>query len=238
MRSPIMYIPIPTPALEAARNRLRCRGVCFTDSAQEAEYLLYPIPTTLQMLQECTTDQVVIGGNLHFLNDSISRIDLLTDADYLCANAAITAEAALATVLQNLRQEAARANILILGWGRIGKCLTHQLDHLNANVTVYARRDTDRAMLQALGYRAADRDELRRKLGRFHCIINTIPAPLLDAGDAQAIRPDCLKLELASGVWLPGDDVVIAHGLPGKCKPEAAGALIARIVANHLGGKL
>jgi dipicolinate synthase subunit A len=168
----------------------------------------------------------------------VERIDLLKDPYYLCANAAITAESALGLILKELRCEITRANILILGWGRIGKCLTHQLHHLNANVTVYARKDTDRAMLSCLGYRHADRRELTRSLGRYQCIVNTIPATVLSEEELRTARADCLKLELATGVWLPGADVVIAHGLPGKYKPDAAGALIAKTVIRHLGGML
>ena len=238
MKPPTMYIPMPTPALEAARRHLCCRGVQFTDRAQEAEYLLYPIPTRLDMLGECTMDQTVIGGNLDFLNHTIARLDLLQDPGYLCANAAITAEAALGLILRELRREITRANILILGWGRIGKCLTHQLHHLNANVTVYARRPEDRAMLACLGYRAVTRTELGRGLDRYQCIVNTAPAEILTQEEARTLRPDCLKLELASGVWLPGDGVTVAHGLPAKCKPEAAGSLIAETICSHLGGML
>ena len=236
MRQPTMYIPIPTAALNAAARHLRSRGVCFTDTAQEAEYLLYPAPTRLEMLHDCTMDQTVIGGGLDFLNENVERLDLLKDPYYLAANAAITAEAALGLVLKELKCEITSANILILGWGRIGKCLTHQLHHLNARVTVYARKDADRAMLRALGYRYCTREELDRGLGRFCCVINTIPAPVLPAD--TALRPGCLKLELASGLWLPGQDVVLAHGLPGRCKPEASGTLIAKTIAYHLGGKL
>ena len=238
MKRPTMYIPHPTAALEAAANRLRGRGVEFSDCAQDAEFLLYPAPTKLEMLDSCTMDQTVIGGNLDFLNEAVERLDLLKDPYYLAANAAITAEAALALVLKELNCEISAANILILGWGRIGKCLTHQLHHLNANVTVYARKDADRAMLRALGYRYCTREELDRSACRYHCIINTIPAPVLTDADARTIRPDCLKLELASGIWLPGEDVVLAHGLPGKCKPEASGNLIAKTIAYHLGGTL
>ena len=238
MRPPTMYIPIPTPALDAAARELKGRGAVFTESAQEAEYLLYPAPTRLEMLGECTMDHTVIGGNLDFLNDCVQRLDLLKDPYYLAANAAITAEAALGLVLKELRREITRANILILGWGRIGKCLTHQLHHLNANVTVYARKDTDRAMLRCLGYRYAAEEDLHRGLGRFHCVINTVPAPILDREDGRTIRSDALKLELATGMWLPGEDVIAAHGLPGKCKPEASGALIAKTIIYHLGGIL
>ena len=236
MKGPTMYIPMPTSALEIAARHLCRQGVRFTETATEAEYLLYSAPTKLDMLGECTMDQIVIGGNLDFLNENVQRLDLLKDPYYLCANAAITAEAALAMVLRGLRCEITRANILILGWGRIGKCLTQQLHHLNANVTVYARKDADRALLRALGYRYATRAELSHGLGRYHCIINTVPAPILSEGDP--LRPGCMKLELASGVWLPGEDVTLAHGLPGKYKPEASGALIAKTVSKFLGGTL
>lgn len=236
MKRPTMYIPVPNAALTAAERHLRGRGVVFTDSAQEAEYLLYPAPTKLEMMCDCTMDQAVIGGNLDFLNEQVERLDLLKDPYYLAANAAITAEAALAMVLKELRCEVTTANILILGWGRIGKCLTHQLHHLNANVTVYARKDADRAMLRALGYRYISREDLGRSLGRYHCVINTVPAAVLTEEEGRGIRPNCIKMELASGVWMPGEDVIVAHGLPGKYKPEASGALIARTVAYHLGG--
>ena len=238
MKLPTMYIPLPTPALCAAQCRLRSRGVRFTDNAPDAEYLLYPAPTKLDMLQPCTMDQTVIGGNLDFLNPNVERLDLLKDPYYLAANAAITAEAALGLVLSQLRCEVTDASILILGWGRIGKCLTHQLHHLNANVTVYARRDADRAMLRALGYRYITREDLGRSLSRYQCILNTVPAPVLTEEDVRSLRSGCLKLELASGTWLPGSDVVLAHGLPGKYKPEASGALIARTILYHLGGIL
>jgi len=236
MKGPTMYIPMPTPALEIAARHLRQQGVIFTDTSMEAEYLLYSAPTKLDMLNDCTMDQTVIGGGLDFLNENVERLDLLKDPYYLCANAAITAEAALAMILEKLNCEITRANILILGWGRIGKCLTHQLHHLNANVTVYARKDSDRALLRALGYRYTTREELRRTLSRYSTIVNTIPAPLLT--EEESTRPGCFKLELASGVWLPGEDVTVAHGLPGKCKPEASGALIAKTIAKFLGGTL
>jgi len=186
--------------------------------------------------------RLLLGGMTGELSGRLLKDYGLTMLDYFdreelqVANAAITAEAALAMILEKLNCEITRANILILGWGRIGKCLTHQLHHLNANVTVYARKDSDRALLRALGYRYTTREELRRTLSRYSTIVNTIPAPLLT--EEESTRPGCFKLELASGVWLPGEDVTVAHGLPGKCKPEASGALIAKTIAKFLGGTL
>lgn len=236
MKQPTMYIPAPNAALTCAGCLLRNSGVRFTDTAQEAEYLLYSAPTRLEAMADYTTDQTIIGGNLDFLNESVNRLDLLKDPYYLAANAAITAEAALGLILKELRCAVTEANILILGWGRIGKCLTHQLQSLGANLTVYARKDGDRAMLRALGYRYVTREELKRCMAKYHCIVNTAPAPILTEDEGRRMRPGCFKLELASGVWLPGNDVVAAPGLPGKFKPEASGALIAKTILYHLGG--
>ena len=93
-------------------------------------------------------------------------------------------------------------------------------------------------MLRALGYHPCTREELGRGLGRYCCVINTIPAAVLTEEEGTRLRRDALKLELASGVWLHGEDVVIGHGLPAKCKSAAAGALIADTIIYHLGGVL
>lgn len=231
-----MYIPALTEALGCAGRILGSQGIVFTANAADAEYLLYSAPTKPETMADFTTGQTVIGGNLDFLSDSVQRIDLLKDPYYLSANAAITAEAALGMILQQLKCSIPRAKILILGWGRIGKCLTHQLHHLNAEVSVYARRQEAQAMLRALGYHPITPEGLRQRLRQFHCIVNTAPAPILRAEDACRMRPDCFKLELSSGLYLPGGDVVHARGLPGKCKPDASGALIAETVLRHLGG--
>ncbi len=223
-----MYIPAPTAALDAARRHLEEVGVHFSGCAQDAEFLLYSAPTKLETMVEYSTDHTVIGGNLDFLSESVTRLDLLRDPYYLAANAAITAEAAVGILLKELKRSVAGAKILILGWGRIGKCLTHQLTALGADLTVYARKDSDRAMLRALGYRYAEEADG----SGFDCVVNTIPAAVLQKD------PGCLKLELASGVWLPGHDTIVAHGLPGKYKSEASGTLIAKTILYHLGGSV
>lgn len=231
-----MYIPKPTAALTHAGCILAANGVRFTDSAEEAEYLLYPAPTPLTVMADYTAGQTIIGGNLDFLNETVTRMDLLKDPYYLAANANITAEAALGLMLTNLKCAITDGDILILGWGRIGKCLTHILHMLGCRVTVYARKDSDRAMLRALGYRYITREELTCQLPKFRCIINTAPAVILTEEEGRTLRPDCFKLELSSRLCLPGGDVVHARGLPGKCKPEASGALIARTILHDLGG--
>ncbi|MBR2047851.1 MAG: hypothetical protein IJ960_04560 [Oscillospiraceae bacterium] len=231
----VLYIPILTnPLLHAARI-LADSGVEIASDPESADYLLYPIPTPLSALEDYCQGATIIGGNLDFLNESVSRIDLLKDPFFLADNAAITAEAALGLVLANLPCAVTEGQILILGWGRIGKCLTHQLEHLNAPVSVFARKPEDRALLRSLGYRPIGWEGLADHIPEYRCVINTIPAQVLSDEDARRLRGDCFRLDLASVRSIPGEGVLHARGLPGKYKPESTGKLIARTILHDLG---
>lgn len=236
MENPTLYIPISTRALVCAAGILQKAGMSLASQAEDADFLLYPVPTPLTALGEYSHGATIIGGNLDFLNTCVSRIDLLKDPFYQADNAAITAEAALGMILSKLTCAVTEAEILILGWGRIGKCLTHQLKHLNAPLTVFTRKPEDRAMLRALGYQPITADELPGVLPKFRCVVNTAPAAIISAEEGHLLRPDCFKLDLASIRSIPGDDVLHARGLPGKFKPESTGKLIAKTILYHIGG--
>lgn len=234
MKPLTICIPVATPALFHAGQILADAGATLTSAPDDAECLLYPAPTPPEAMGDYTCDKLIIGGNLDFLRPCVGHLDLLKDPYYVAANAAITAEAALGIILSNLECSITEAEILILGWGRIGKCLTHQLKALNAKLTVFARKSEDRSMLRALGYSPITPEELPNALPKFRCIVNTAPAPILTEDDVKQLRSDCYKLDLASVRSIPGDGVLHAKGLPGKCKPEASGNLIANTIVYHL----
>ncbi len=236
MEQPTLYIPISLPPLAHAAGLLQKEGFRLISSAEGADFLLYPCPTPLGAMEDYFHGATVIGGNLDFLSGCVPQIDLLKDPYYLAANAAITAEAALGLILSQLACAVTEAEILILGWGRIGKNLTHQLKHLNAPITVFTRRLEDRAMLRSLTYTPITYDALPEALPRFRCIVNTAPAPILTPEDANLIRPDCFCLDLASVRSIPGENVLHARGLPGRYKPESSGKLIAETILRHMGG--
>ena len=236
MEQPKLYIPIPTAPLTCGAGLLQRQGFRIIHTAEEADYLLYPCPTPLSAMEDYFHGATVIGGNLDFLNSCVPRIDLLKDPYYVAVNAAITAEAALGMILSHMPCAVTEGEILILGWGRIGKNLTHQLKHLNAPVTVYARRAEDRAMLRSLSYTPITAEHLSDALPRFRCIVNTAPAVILSPEEANRIRPDCFCLDLASVKSLPGENVLHARGLPGRYKPESSGKLIADTILRYTGG--
>ena len=244
MKNPVFYAAGSSPALYTAANILLRKGYDVLDSpGKNATHLLLPVPsfekdgavkggrTLDNILPQLADDITVIGGNLSRPELSgYSAIDLLQDPLYLAENAAITAHCAVKLALSRLPATLQGCHVLVIGWGRIGKCLAALLKAMGANVAVAARKESDRAMLRALGYETEDPTALNYSLMRYRILFNTVPVPVISREQAQHCRPDCLKIDLASGLGIDADDVIWARGLPGKDAPETSGALIARTV--------
>lgn len=183
------------------------------------------------ILSKLPPDITVLGGNLqHPALAGYHTIDLLQDPFYLAENADITAHCAVKIAGNRLPIIWKNCPVLIIGWGRIGKCLARLLRSMGARVTVGARKPADRAMLEALGYETLDSTCLGYELIRFRVIFNTVPIPVISRQTGQYCREDCLKVDLASILGIDAQDVVWARGLPSKEAPETSGYLIARTV--------
>ena len=226
MKELTFYPLARTPALVAACMYLEERGIRVPDRADASvTHLLLPIPKfdteELERLRPRLDDDITfVGGNLS------KGIDLLKDARYLAENAAITADCAIRLAGQGLKTVFRDLPILVIGWGRIGKCLAAQLRGLGADVTVSARKDADRAMLAALGYQAIPIEGLETCLPRYRIVFNTVPSEVISQPQVRHCRRDCMKIDLASVRGIAGEDVLWARGLPGTMAPEAAGRLI------------
>lgn len=181
-----------------------------------------------KLLGSVPKETVIYGANLnHPAFQDHQTVDFLQDPVYVSENAYITAECALDVALPYLDITLRHCPVLVIGWGRIGKCLGKLLGAIGADVTIAARKETDRAMIHALGYHAADTAQLADSLTHYRLIFNTVPFPVLNAVQMSLCHPDCVKIELASKDGIVGDDVIIARGLPGIHMPESSGKLIA-----------
>lgn len=216
-------------ALSYAVHSLKKRGCeILLQPDSSVTHLLLPVPSpvadsALARLPETVT---VIGGNLPNLNQP--AIDLLKDPIYVSKNANITAHCAVKLAMNKLTCILPDCKTLIIGWGRIGKCLGKLLGDMGCPVTIAARKETDRAMLVALGYDACSIENADPE--SFDLIYNTAP---------EMLFPECpgnaLKIDLASQLGLGGSDVLWARGLPGKMAPISSGQLIAETVLRLLG---
>ena len=243
MEKRLIYPIGTTPACRYAVQFLQREGVSMVDHpAPEVTHLLLDVPsfggdrcgnveTVLRMLPHSVT---VVGGNLeHPVLEGYRTIDLLKDADYVAENAAITADCALQVAAPLLSCTLQRSPALVIGWGRIGKTLAMLLKAIGNDVTVAARKETDRAILRALSYRAEDPAKLFGNLRNYRVIFNTAPETVLTETQLKQCK-NCVKIDLASRRGLGGDDVVWARGLPGLHAPETSGELIARAFIRKL----
>lgn len=220
-----------TPALIHARNRLQAWGYAVANSWQDTSvtHILLPVPTadTLNgMIGQIPPHATLLGGMLPPL--PCQAIDLLQDEFYLAENAAITAHCAISLTLRQLQKPMSGLPVLVIGWGRIGKCLCQSLRGMGAEVTMAVRKESDAAMLQALGFHAGALSDLSPD--QYNIIYNTAPNHVLDEKDAH---PDAILIDLASQAGISGERVIWARGLPNKMMPESSGMLIAKTALRY-----
>ena len=234
-----IYTAGTTPACKIAGDYLRSLGLTVTDSPVEnCGYLLLDVPSFgvngllrngehLQpLLSQLPDDILVCGGYLrHPVLADYRTVDFLQDEHYLCENAYITAECALDVAMPYLPRTIRGCPILIIGWGRIGKCLGRLLKVMGADVTIAARNPDHRALIHALGYHAEEIANL--DTSHYRLLFNTVPSPVLNREQIRACKDTCIKIELASKDGMDGEDIITARGLPGIHMPESSGELIA-----------
>lgn len=245
MKEHIFYLASDTPALRFAGEYLCERGHAVqTTAADSISDILLGVPSfqadgmlkggsdPKRLLAKLPNHARIFGGNLSG-NAALSGrkcYDLLQDPFYLAENANITAYCAVKRLSEQLSVTLDGCPVLILGWGRIGKCLAKLLAAMGAQVTVAARQERDRALLSALGYGIENPNALGYGLMRYRAIVNTVPAPILSEQACAMCRENCVLLDLASEAGITGAGVVWARGLPAKDAPESSGRLIARSI--------
>jgi dipicolinate synthase subunit A len=162
---------------------------------------------------------------------------------YLLSNAEITAEGAVYLLLHHLHRTLSGANILVIGYGRIGRFLAGKLRFMGAKVTVTARRSQQLEELTIRGYETEETGVYAKGLGQYDAVVNTVPGSILTMEQVMQLDERCILLELASlpgGV--PGEakgkrNVVMGQALPGKTAPETAGKNLAEAVWSCLHGE-
>lgn len=235
MKPVSFYTADSSPALSCASSVLRAHGWTAARAPDgNVSVLLLPIPSPpiesvpSPLLDALPEDVTIVGGQLDspvFAQRTV--LDLLQDDFYLCANAQITAHCALKLAAEQIPETFSELPVLVVGWGRIGKHLAELLRHLNARVTVAARRPSDRGMLETLGFSAVHPNQIEKN-SSFPLIFNTVPHPVLP------LQENSIVIDLASVRGVDGPNVIWARGLPGKLAPTASGNLIARSVLRHI----
>ncbi|MBQ3285534.1 MAG: hypothetical protein IJH40_07835 [Ruminococcus sp.] len=158
--------------------------------------------------------------------------DYSADESFTLKNAELTAEGAVGLLINDYEGAVCGTDILVTGYGRIGKILSAYLKAMGANVTVAARNPAVRESIGKNGLIPIDYPDV--EYADYRVIINTVPVVVMGREAVDRMRGDVYLIELAS---VPGGfdvnrvrerdlSIVISRGLPGKTAPLAAGTII------------
>mgnify|MGYP001852756365 FL=1 len=171
---------------------------------------------------------------------NIKILDIIKREELAVLNAISTAEGALQIAINETPKNLHGNNVLVLGFGRIGKVLSKMLDGIGAKVACEARKTTDLAWIKAYGYEPINLIELKDKINKYDIIINTIPFVVLDKEMLQQVRKDALIIDLASNpggvdrkaVKEMGIKFNWALSLPGKVSPVTSAEFMKETLIN------
>ncbi|RDV84876.1 dipicolinate synthase subunit DpsA [Ammonifex thiophilus] len=160
--------------------------------------------------------------------------------DFAILNSIPTAEGALQMAMELLPITIHGSQVLVLGFGRVGKTLGRMLQALGAKVMVATREPAERARALEMGLKAIDFPALRGCIGEAEVIFNTVPALVLTARLLKHTRPDVLIIDLASkpggtdfeAARALGRQALLAPSLPGKVAPKTAGRILGQVIAE------
>ena len=199
------------------------------------------------VIQRCKDKQLIAGGIkddiVEFAKENNVQVtDIIKNEKLAILNSISTAEGAIEVAMKETDTIIHGSNVLILGFGRIGKVLSKKLQGLSANVTCVARKQEDLAWINAYGYKSININDIGEKLNNFDIIFNTVPHLILRKEKLKFLNKNCLLIELASK---PGGidrkeakdlniKVVEALALPGKVAPTTTAEFMRETILEIL----
>ena len=246
--------------LKSKHNIIQCDTI--KKAIEDVEIVIGPIPfssngntvnapfcdkeITIREMMHVINAKVLIAGGIapevyNMANDEyIEIIDIMKREEFAVLNTVATAEGTIQIAIENTNKILHGSEVLILGFGRIGKVLARKLAGLSAKVTCAARKDEDLAWIQAYGHKATNINTIGENLKKYDLIINTVPHMILTEERLGNVKQECLLIDLASN---PGGidkkavkdkklKFVWALSLPGKVAPTTSAEFIKDTIYN------
>lgn len=164
------------------------------------------------------------------------------DEKLVVANAYLTAEGVLGSIITTIPLIVNKINILVLGFGRVGKAMCKVLDNNGCKATVVTKNIIEQEVAKGLGFECFDFEQINTQYNKYDLIINTVPALVLKEKQLKQLKKGNTIFDLAS---LPGGvDLLAAKklgvnsihmpGVPGRTAAFTAGQLIIDSVLSRL----
>lgn len=190
-------------------------------------------------------DKIFVAGGIpiqFYENKTIKNIDLLQSEELTILNAIPTAEGTIKIAIEETEITIHESNIMILGYGRIGKILCKNFKNLGAKVYCVARKEADLAWIREEGYIPIEYNELENISNKMDIVINTVPSLVIKEKMLKNLKKSCIIIDVASN---PGGvdknmtkrykiKEITALGIPGKIAPLTAAKYIKESIEKEL----
>jgi dipicolinate synthase subunit A len=173
---------------------------------------------------------------------------LMDDNDIKKENSIPTVEGIIADLVYNTDYTINGANILVLGYGNVGRLLVSKLQCLGANVTVGVINKENFDSLKEnniQGFYTNNADLMKSIIKENDIIVNTVPNILLSKEYLELVRKESYILDIASHPH--GVDFGAANelhlknklflGIPSVVAPKTAGMILVKKINSILGGE-
>lgn len=238
-------------------------AVNFESAIRDAKMIISPLPFTnekqklntplysgeisiVEIMKLMDKNQILLGGHIAnkwfdlALENEVKMIDYFKHEELQVLNAVPTAEGAIQIAMEKTNITIHSSNVMVLGYGRVGKTLANMLHGIGANVYVCARDFSQLAWIKSYHYHAVALRNIETYLPKMNVIFNTIPTTILDKSKLGKLNKQSLIIDLASspgGVDFAqakklGIETIWALALPGKVAPVSAAKAIKETIYN------
>ncbi len=197
----------------------------------------------LEKLKDKLLGKIFIAGGIpqNFYKEKIKNIDLLENEELTILNAIPTVEGTIKIAINEREETIHESNVLICGYGRIGKILCNEFNALGANIYCAARKESDLAWIREKRYIPLTYKEIIKYAYKIDLIINTVPTMVVDKEKLEYFNKNVLMIDVASNpggidkVYANeiGIKVITALGIPGKEMPLTAAKYIKDVIDRY-----
>ncbi|MGN1098756.1 MAG: NAD(P)-dependent oxidoreductase [Christensenellales bacterium] len=208
----------------------------FEDFSEDGIYVFSPAKRFTEEELEAAGGKTVFAGKIKNPPENYRTVN--DDERYLRHISDITAEGTLAEIIRRTRRSLSGINVLILGYGRLGKAVTGILNRVGTEVAVctYDREEFDTVKTNTAFFGKS----VNPALSRFDVIVNTVPSEIITDSDKVCLTDKNLILDLASVPCVkhsPGDGFryVTLPGMPDVYAPQSAAEYMFDSIKRTLG---
>ena len=174
-------------------------------------------------------------------------IILMKEKDIIKENVIPTVEGIIADIIVNTNITLKGANVLVIGYGNVGKYLTDILNKLGCNTIVSIKEKQDKIILNDKNIHnifSDDKNTMHNVLMSIDIIINTVPKLVLNKDYINFIKKEAYVLDIAShpngidqeALKEKGINYKIYLGIPSKVASKTSGLILTKKINTLIGG--